>query len=155
MANKSGNAWTGDLDVLATHEISPWFSIGDAGSTRPRVNVASRKKYNHALVSSSIFLEVTEVIRAECQQAKVLNAYPAKCRDGLFLEVRARRTGYNESDNARQALVIDHWAQPRGWVGSEEVLQVVQRQRVKVARARVTGTAKEGAIPSSTSHTAG
>ncbi len=34
-ANKCSDAGTGDLGVLTTHETSPWFSLGDAGSTRP------------------------------------------------------------------------------------------------------------------------
>ncbi len=29
------HAGTGDLGVLTTHETSPWFYLGDAGSTRP------------------------------------------------------------------------------------------------------------------------
>ncbi len=29
------DAGTGDLGVLTTHERSPWFALGDSGSTRP------------------------------------------------------------------------------------------------------------------------
>ncbi len=31
-ATKCSDAGTGDLGVLTTHEISPWFSLGDAAS---------------------------------------------------------------------------------------------------------------------------
>ncbi len=32
-ANKCSDAGTGDLGVLTIHEASPWFSLGDAGSS--------------------------------------------------------------------------------------------------------------------------
>ncbi len=35
-ANKCNDAGTGDLGVLKTHNKTPWFSLGDASSTRPR-----------------------------------------------------------------------------------------------------------------------
>ncbi len=31
----AADAGTGDLGVLTTHETSPWFPLGDAGSIRP------------------------------------------------------------------------------------------------------------------------
>ncbi len=34
-ANKCSDPRTGDLGVLTTHDTSPWFSPGDAGSTSP------------------------------------------------------------------------------------------------------------------------
>ncbi len=34
-ANKCSDAGAGDLGVLTNQETSPWFSLGDAGSTRP------------------------------------------------------------------------------------------------------------------------
>ncbi len=43
-ANKCSNAGTGDLGVLTIHETSPWFSLGDEGSTRPPVQISNQRR---------------------------------------------------------------------------------------------------------------
>ncbi len=47
-ANKCSDAETGGLGVLATHETSPWFSLGGAGS---RLSILRARETSHEIFS--------------------------------------------------------------------------------------------------------
>ncbi len=63
-ANKCSDAGTGDPGMLIIDETSPWFSVGDAGSTRPGLMPSQTAKCN-STASGKVM-----ILRKEMQCAK-------------------------------------------------------------------------------------